>query len=187
MLKEARRYLETILNRFAPEIDAGRLFVFLEPSCASVFRDELLNFFPEDARAQALAAQTSLFADALRELAPAWKPGRIKNQAVLHGHCHHRALGDLSAELDYLQQACGEVHAPDSGCCGMAGPWGLEREHYAWSQALGERVLFPAVRRAPADSLVVSGGFSCREQIRQGTGRPALHLAEVLARGIPAS
>ncbi len=187
MLDQARAYLRTILNRFAPAIDAGRLFVFLEPSCASVFRDELLNFFPEDARARALAAQTRLFADALRELAPAWQPGRVAETAVLHGHCHHRALGNLSAELTYLEQACGEVRAPDSGCCGMAGPWGLEQEHYAWSQALGERVLFPAVRRAPAEALVVSGGFSCREQIRQGTGRPALHLAEVFARGLAAS
>ncbi len=184
MLDEAKRYLRRILARFGAEIDAGRLFVFLEPSCASVFRDELVNLFPNDARAQKLAAQTRLFADALRERAPAWRPRRVAAEALLHGHCHHRALGTLSAELAYLEQACETVHAPDAGCCGMAGPWGLERAHYGWSQALGERVLLPAVRRAPPAALVVSGGFSCREQIAQGTGRAALHLAEVLAMGL---
>ena len=185
MLREARGYLEAILQRFAPEIDAGATFVFLEPSCASVFTDELLNFFPHDARARRLAAHTRLFADALRELAPGYVPPVITDAgALLHGHCHHKALGKLDAERGYLQQACGSVTAPDTGCCGMAGPFGFEREKYAVSQLLGERVLLPAVRAAGANALIVSGGFSCREQIAQGTGRQALHLAEVLAMGI---
>ncbi len=185
MLEEARAYLQAILKRFAAEIDAGSFFVFLEPSCASVFTDELLNFFPEDTRAHKLAAQTRLFADALHELAPGYRPAQVTTGgALLHGHCHHKALGKLTRERVYLEQACGTVAVPDTGCCGMAGPFGFEREKYAVSQQLGERVLLPAVRAASAEALIVSGGFSCREQIAQGTGRQALHLAEVLARGI---
>ena len=185
MLKEARGYLRGILDRFAQQIDAGLPFVFLEPSCASVFRDELVNFFPEDARARKLAAQTRLFADALKELAPGYRPARVTAAgAFLHGHCHHKAMGKLDAERELLEEACGTVTVPDTGCCGMAGPFGFEREKYAVSQALGERVLLPTVRAASAETLVVSGGFSCREQIAQGTGRKALHVAEVLAMGL---
>ncbi len=182
MLKQARGYLANILDRFATEIDSGTPFIFLEPSCASVFRDELLNFFPDDARAQKLAAQTLLFADALQTLAPQYRPKRVSGQgALLHGHCHHKALGKLDAERTLLEQACGTVTVPDTGCCGMAGPFGFERDKYAVSQALGERVLLPAVRAASSEIPIVTGGFSCREQIRQGTGRHAMHLAEVLA------
>ncbi len=185
MLREARGYLQAILERFAPEIDGGLPFVFLEPSCASVFTDELLNLFPGDKRAQRLAAQTRLFADALREWAPGYRAPRVTGAgALLHGHCHHKALGKLDAERGFLEQACGRVSVPDTGCCGMAGPFGFEREKYAVSQRLGERVLLPAVRAAGSDTLVVTGGFSCREQIRQGTGRDARHLAEVLASGL---
>jgi FAD/FMN-containing dehydrogenase/Fe-S oxidoreductase len=185
MLSEARGYLRAILDRFAPQIDAGLPFVFLEPSCASVFQDELLNFFPEDPRARKLAAQTRLFADALKEFAPGFRPGPVTEAgALLHGHCHHKALGTLQAERELLEQACGTVVVPDTGCCGMAGPFGFEREKYAVSQVLGERVLLPAVRATAEESFVVSGGFSCREQIVQGTGRKAMHVAEVLALGI---
>jgi Fe-S oxidoreductase len=188
MLSEARGYLRAILDRFAPQIDAGLPFVFLEPSCASVFQDELLNFFPEDPRARKLAAQTRLFADALKEFAPGFRPGPVTEAgALLHGHCHHKALGTLQAERELLEQACGTVVVPDTGCCGMAGPFGFEREKYAVSQVLGERVLLPAVRATAEESFVVSGGFSCREQIVQGTGRKAMHVAEVLALGIDSS
>ena len=182
MLGEARSYLEKILLRFASEIHAGVPFIFLEPSCASVFTDELLNFFPQVERAQRLAAQTILFADALKTFAPDYTPRRVSDAGVLlHGHCHHKALGKLDAERAYLEQACGSVVVPDTGCCGMAGPFGFEREKYEVSQKLGERVLLPAVRAVGEETLVVSGGFSCREQIAQGTGRRALHIAEVLA------
>ena len=185
MLREARSYLRGILERFASQIDAGTPFVFLEPSCASVFQGELLQFFPRSERAQKLAAQTRLFADALREFAPDYKPEKVTDAgALLHGHCHHKALGKLDAERALLEQACGTVTVPDTGCCGMAGPFGFEREKYAVSQTLGERVLLPAVRET--NGFVVTGGFSCREQIAQGTGRRALHVAEVLAMGIGA-
>lgn len=185
MLTEARAYLVEILDRFGPQIDAGLPFIVLEPSCASVFQDELLNFFPHDPRARRLAAQTQLFGEALVELRPQYTPARVEAEgALLHGHCHHKALGKLNAERALLEAACGTVTMPDTGCCGMAGPFGLEKDKYAVSQALGERVLLPAVRGMNAGSLIVTSGFSCREQIVQGTGRHAIHVAEVLARGL---
>jgi FAD/FMN-containing dehydrogenase/Fe-S oxidoreductase len=182
MLTEARAYLRNILNRFAKQIDAGLPFILLEPSCASVFQQELLNFFPRDPRAQKLAAQTHLFADALAKFTPTYVPTKVTEAgALLHGHCHHKALGKLDAERTLLEHACGTVTVPDTGCCGMAGPFGFEQDKYAVSQAIGERRLLPAVRAKSPQSLVVTAGFSCREQIRQGTSRAPMHLAEVLA------
>jgi FAD/FMN-containing dehydrogenase/Fe-S oxidoreductase len=186
MLLEARAYLREILERFAAEIDAGLPFLFLEPSCASVFRDELLNFFPEDPRAQRLAAETWLFADALVKYAPGWRaaPSPQAPDVLVHGHCHHKALGKMDAELALLRATGAKVTLLDSGCCGMAGPFGFEQEKYQVSQQLGERVLLPAVRSAHKDTVIVTDGFSCREQIAQGSTRRAVHAVEVLAAGL---
>ncbi len=100
---------------------------------------------------------------------------------MLHGHCHHKALVGMQDELSLLQATSAQVNMLDSGCCGMAGPFGFEKDKYEVSQALGERVLLPAVRSAAQETILVTDGFSCREQIRQNTPRHAVHLAEVLA------
>jgi Fe-S oxidoreductase len=100
---------------------------------------------------------------------------------VLHGHCHHKAIFNMKAEHTLLQQTGAQVNMLDSGCCGMAGPFGFERDKYEVSQTLGERVLLPAVRSADANAVVVTDGFSCREQIAQNTSRRAVHVAQVLA------
>ena len=86
----------------------------------------------------------------------------------------------LSDEESLLRKMGADLQSIDSGCCGMAGPFGFDRDKFAVSQAVGERVLLPAVRNAPADALIVSDGFSCREQIFQATGRRAIHLAEAI-------
>jgi hypothetical protein len=99
---------------------------------------------------------------------------------VVHGHCHHRALVHMDADRQVLARLGVKYELLDSGCCGMAGAFGFERDHYPVSMAAGERVLLPAVRRASRDTLIVADGFSCREQIAQATDRRALHLAEVL-------
>ena len=100
---------------------------------------------------------------------------------VLHAHCHQKALVGAAPTVRALELAPGTtVQTLDSGCCGMAGLFGYEREHYDVSMRMGERVLFPAVRAAEGD--VVAPGTSCREQIRDGTGREALHPAQWLAR-----
>jgi Fe-S oxidoreductase len=181
-LDQARSYLKNIMERLGPQIDAGMPFVVLEPSCASVFRDELLNFFPTDERARRLAKQTFLLSEFLAHQAPGYTPPQLSGrQMVVHGHCHHKALMGMQDEISLLRATSADVSVLDSGCCGMAGPFGFEKDKFAVSQALGERVLLPAVRGASAETILVSDGFSCREQIRQNSPRHALHLAEVLA------
>jgi Fe-S oxidoreductase len=86
----------------------------------------------------------------------------------------------MTDEEALLRKMGAEVYAPDSGCCGMAGAFGFERDKFEISQAIGERMLLPAIRREPSETLIVADGFSCREQIRQATGREAMHLSEVL-------
>ena len=180
MLDRAKEYLQRILNVLGPAIDAGAPVVVLEPSCASVFRDELGGLFPRDERASRLRDQTFLLAEFLEQKAPGYEPPRLPRQVLLHGHCHQKALMRMSPTESLLSKMGADLQSLDSGCCGMAGAFGFEKDKYAVSQAIGERVLLPAVRRATSDTLIVSDGFSCREQILQATGRRALHLAEVL-------
>jgi len=156
----------------------------LEPSCASVFRDELRNLFPKDAQADRLRRQTFLLSEFLERHVPGYEVPRIAAPVLLHGHCHHKALMKTTDEESVLRRAGAQLTVPDAGCCGMAGPFGFEAEKYDVSQAIGERVLLPAVRSASRETLIVSDGFSCRERIEQGTGRHALHLADILARAI---
>jgi FAD/FMN-containing dehydrogenase/Fe-S oxidoreductase len=183
-LDEAKAYLATVMQRLAPAIDAGIPVIVLEPSCASVFRDELRNLYPGDERADRLRRQTMLLSEFLERQAPGYQPPAIDAPVLLHGHCHHKALMTMTDEASLLRRAGARVTMPDAGCCGMAGPFGFGADTYDVSQAIGERVLLPAVRAATADAIVVSDGFSCREQIAQATGRPALHVADVLARAL---
>ena len=179
MLDRAKRYLQRILQILGPQIDAGLPLVVLEPSCASVFRDELADLFPEDERANRLKRQTHLLSEFLAKI-PGYEPPRFSRRVLLHGHCHHKSVMRMNDEEALLRKMGVDLKTPDSGCCGMAGPFGFERSKYAISQAIAERVLLPAVRQAGSDTLIVTDGFSCREQIRQGTGNQAIHFAELL-------
>jgi FAD/FMN-containing dehydrogenase/Fe-S oxidoreductase len=178
MLDLGKRLLRQILDALEDEILAGTPFVVLEPSCATVFRDELLGLFPRDERARCLAKQTFLLGEFLLDFAP----GRLTGKALVHGHCHQKALMSMRPDQSLLARAGVQAKLLDSGCCGMAGAFGFEADHYAVSIACGERVLLPAVRAASSDTLIVADGFSCREQIIQATGRQPLHLAQVLSR-----
>jgi FAD/FMN-containing dehydrogenase/Fe-S oxidoreductase len=180
MLDKAKQYLERILEIFAQPIDAGTPIVVLEPSCASVFRDELQNLFPDHPPATRLRSLTFLLSEFLERHADGYEPPRLPRRVLLHGHCHQKALLKMTHAESLLRKMGAELQSVDSGCCGMAGPFGFEREKYSVAQAAGERVLLPAVRHASADTLIISDGFSCREQILQSTGRRALHLAEAI-------
>ena len=179
LLKEAKEYLENVMSVLTKQIVAGIPIVVLEPSCASVFRDELRNLFPHDERAIKLRSQTFLLSEFLERYAPEFAP-QLSSKVLLHGHCHHKSIMGIGAEESVLKKTGADLQSIDSGCCGMAGPFGFEKEKYEVSQAVGERVLLPAVRSTPENALIVSDGFSCREQIHQATGRRVLHLAEVL-------
>jgi FAD/FMN-containing dehydrogenase/Fe-S oxidoreductase len=184
MLDRAQALLLQILDELSPEIAAGIPIVGLEPSCVTVFRDELINLFPHDERAQALSRQTFLLSEFLETRAKNFPLPQLNRKALLHGHCHHKSLAKMTAEEAVLRRIGVDFSSPAPGCCGMAGAFGFEREKYDLSIAIGELELLPAVRQAPPDWLIIADGFSCREQIAQGSPRHALHLAEVLQMAI---
>jgi FAD/FMN-containing dehydrogenase/Fe-S oxidoreductase len=181
MLERAKRLLLKTLDALALEIEAEIPIVVLEPSCAAVFRDELINLFPDDERAHKLSRQTLLFSEFLEKKADHFQLPKLSAKALIHGHCHHKALMKMTDEEAVLTKMGVDWNAPAPGCCGMAGSFGFDEDRYDVSMAIGELELLPAVRQAPAESFIVADGFSCREQIAQGTDRQALHLAEVIA------
>ena len=181
LLDSARRYLLRVLEALGPDIDAGRAVIMLEPSCASVFRDELRNLLPKHPRGERLRRQTFVLSEFLQTQAAGYEPGRLPGRrAVLHGHCHHRAVLKFAHEEALLRRMGLAVQSLDGGCCGMAGPFGFEKKNFEISQALGERILLPAARAAAEDTFLIVDGFSCREQVTQNTRRQPLHIAEVL-------
>ena len=183
-LREARQYLQEVLEALEEPIEQGWPVVVLEPSCASVFRDELRGLFPKDARAERLRNQTFLLSEFLQRRVPNYEPPRVTAPVLLHGHCHHKSIMKMTDEEQLLRKTGAALTSLDTGCCGMAGPFGFDAGKYDVSMAIGERVLLPAVRHASPDTVVVSDGFSCREQIAHATGRRAVHLADVLASAI---
>ena len=179
-LEMARAHLEEIMRSVADEIDHGMPIVVLEPSCAAVFHDELLNLFPGDERARRLSEQVVSLGTFLQGIPERLPPMKLHRKALVHGHCHQKALRKLEPETLLLDRLALDCEVLDSGCCGMAGSFGFDKAHFEVSRRIGERVLLPAVRKAPRDTLIVADGFSCREQIAQLTDRRALHLADVL-------
>jgi Fe-S oxidoreductase len=172
-----------VLSAVAPQIEAGLPFIFLEPSCASIFKDEALELFPNDVRAQKLSKQVWLLADWLAAKAPDWVDGRLAGaQVLLHGHCHHKAVfGGPKNEIALLRKAGAEVSMIDTTCCGMAGPFGFEADKIEVSKAIANLGLLPAVNAAGPMTIIVADGFSCREQISQLSTRQGMHVAEILA------
>jgi hypothetical protein len=162
-----------------PEIRAGTPIVVLEPSCAATFRDELPNLFPHDEDATRLAEQTLLLTELLERRG--LEVPKLRRKALVHDHCHHKSVLGVEAEHALFGRMELDCDVLDSGCCGMAGSFGFEEgDRYQVSVACGERVLLPAVREAAREALIVTDGFSCREQIAQLTDRRALHTSQVL-------
>jgi FAD/FMN-containing dehydrogenase/Fe-S oxidoreductase len=179
MLEQAKVYLERILISLRPHLAAGTPIVVLEPSCCSVFRDEMPALMPDRAEATKLKEQTLLLSELLAKY-PTLALPKLARRAVVQGHCHHKAIMRFDAEKSVLSAMQLELQLLDSGCCGLAGSFGFESDKYEISQACGERALLPKLREQRQDTLILADGFSCRTQIEQGTGRRALHLAEAL-------
>jgi Fe-S oxidoreductase len=187
LVDEARAEMERTVAALAPYVQGGTPIVGLEPSCLLTLRDEFPAVLP-GADTKALAAHAQLFEEFVAaeraagrfELALKPMPGRT---ALLHGHCHQKAFATVNAAAEALRLIPDlAVETFESTCCGMAGAFGYEAEHYEMSMKIGELAVLPAVRGATADTLIVAGGTSCRHQIADGTGRPAQHLARVLDR-----
>ncbi|HEU5012028.1 MAG TPA: FAD-linked oxidase C-terminal domain-containing protein [Roseiflexaceae bacterium] len=211
LLREAKALAQQQMEWLAPYAEAGMPIVGLEPSCILTFRDEYPDLL-DDPRAAVLARQSFLIdeflAGEVREgratlpfelnhedtkarrnnsnnFVSSCLGGEKKKQFLLHGHCHQKALVGSGAALELLRMIPGaDVREVDSGCCGMAGSFGYEAEHYEISQKIGERALLPAVRALPPEAQVVAMGTSCRQQIADFSGRRAKHLVEVLAEAL---
>jgi FAD/FMN-containing dehydrogenase/Fe-S oxidoreductase len=182
---EARRMIETL----KPYVERGVPVVGLEPSCVLGLRDEFLSMHPAGEAAE-VALHSYLFEEFL---ACELDAGRLKldfkplpqKKALLHGHCHQKAFAVMRDVERVLKLIPGlAVETIESSCCGMAGAFGYEAAHYDVSMKMAELSLLPRVRAAGGDELIVADGTSCRHQIHDGTGRPALHVARVLERAL---
>lgn len=159
-----------------------------EPSCASSLTDDLPDLIDDEALGARVSAQVKMIDVFLEEALAVglcqlpWRDESTKPMQILvHGHCHQKALYGTSATLGLLGRIPGaQVELIDAGCCGMAGSFGYEKEHYELSMKIGEDRLFPALRRAPAQARIVASGFSCRHQIYDGVGRKSYHVIELV-------
>ena len=178
-LAQALKQLTLILDGFHSKLPSECSVIVLEPSCLSVFKDELLSAFPDDTRALDLSERaktlTQFLSDASITLA------KQLNSGILHLHCHDKSVNISSHERDWMLRCFKDLQEPESGCCGMAGTYGLKKQTRAIGQRLFERRLKPAIDNAANDSVVVANGFSCYEQMMDGqSDRLVLHPVEII-------
>jgi Fe-S oxidoreductase len=184
MLDRAKRLLHHDLNVVADELERGTEIVGLEPSCVSVFRDELPNLMPKDPLADMMRKQTKMFSEFLDEHQNEFDWPRMNRTAVVHGHCHQKATMKMETEETLLKKMGMTYEMPDNGCCGLAGSFGFEEDKYDISIKIADKELTPHLDRAKESTFVIANGFSCREQIEHVSGRRGLHIAEVMQMAI---
>ncbi|MSR98565.1 FAD-binding oxidoreductase [Arthrobacter sp. BL-252-APC-1A] len=176
-LTAAKAKLSRTLDLLYPHVQAGRVIVGLEPSCTAVLRSDILELLPQDPRAQAVSRATKTVAELLDSIG--WTPPQVGEALLVQPHCHHHAVMGYSADLALLEKAGCDVEV-SSGCCGLAGNFGMERGHYEISAKIaGDGILSRAA--ADPDRAVLADGFSCRTQVADLAGLPARHLVQVLA------
>ncbi len=175
----AERYLRRSLDQLREWYRADVPIVGMEPSCVATFKDELTKLLPHDDDAKRLQRNVHHFSELFGRYE--LEPPRLDGRALLWGHCHHKATGGMRPELELLKQMGVEAELVTGGCCGLAGSWGFEAGHHDISMQVGEQALLPRVREADPATVIVANGFSCKTQIEQGgTGRRALHMAQVM-------
>ena len=192
LLDQAKGMAEAMASRLAPHAERGLPIVGCEPSCLLTLREEHLALLPGDPRAEVVAAQAKLVEELLVE---AIDDGSLEldprspvsgKRIVFHGHCHQKALVGTAATVALLERIPGaEVVELDAGCCGMAGSFGFEAEHYQLSMKIGGLRLFPALAEEGAETLVAATGVSCRQQIGHGARREAQHPVELVRAALP--
>ena len=182
MLDVAKERLREAMRVLGPYVERGVAIVGLEPGCILTFRDELPRLFPNDPVAQALARTTFMLDEFLATKAPNFSPPARTGHALLHGHCHQKVISGIKHEAALLGRVGGlKLEVLDAGCCGMAGAFGYEADHYEISKTLAERVLVPAIQRSEPGTIVISDGFSCRSQVRHFCPQArVMHLAQAL-------
>ncbi|CAE6772719.1 hypothetical protein R69746_03921 [Paraburkholderia aspalathi] len=182
LLDEARALLRSAVDELAEDIQSGVPVIGLEPGCLSVFKDELLKQLPDDTMARRLSEQTFLFSDFVARADYDW--AELDADVVVHGHCHQKSIFGMKGETALLDKLHVRWTLLDTGCCGMAGSFGFNADHYDLSMKIAEDKLLPLVRSAPATAIVVTNGFSCREQIEQGAGRQSIHIAQLALKAL---
>jgi Fe-S oxidoreductase len=186
-----RMFAQHNIRVLAPYARQGLPILGIEPSCILTLQEDYLDLVPEEDAA--LVAQQAMTIDEF--LYQLHQKGELaleftnaSRQVLFHGHCHQKALVGTAPTLAMLRLPSGyQVQEIASGCCGMAGAFGYEREHYEVSMQIGSQRLFPAVQAAAAAVTIVANGISCRQQIQHGTGRQVRHLVEVLWEAVQAS
>lgn len=191
LVKQARKAARATVDRLYPFAEQGLPIVGLEPSCLLSMRDEYHFLLPGDPKVQVVADHCYTFEEFISKLAAEDQlqlPFTCKQRhLLLHGHCQQKALvGTMSTKQALTLPESYKVNEIDSSCCGMAGSFGYEAEHFDISMKMGERRLFPEVRDADDETIIVAAGTSCRHQIEDGTGKKALHPAQVLHQAIEA-
>lgn len=185
LLDGVRRKAGRLVEALHPKVRDGFRIVGLEPSCILTIKDEYTSVLRDSRVAEVAAACITideLLAEAIEDGSLPLKMRDDAETVLLHGHCHQKAVVGTQPTLDVLQAVPGfDASLINSGCCGMAGSFGYEREHYDFSMKVGETRLFPALRESTKETVIVADGVSCRAQIEQGTGRTARHLVEVIA------
>ena len=179
-LDMAKEYLENVMRILVPYIQSGASVIVLEPSCWSVLRDEIHGMFPDRPETKMIMENTFLLSEFLVQRTD-YQPPILHLGGVMHAHCHHKAIikgGEHEQKL--LEKMELGVRTLSDGCCGMAGSFGYEENHYDISTKIGEHALVPAVSRSGLAEIIIADGFSCREQIAEMTDRKALHIAEVI-------
>ncbi|MDP0499914.1 MAG: FAD-linked oxidase C-terminal domain-containing protein [Verrucomicrobiota bacterium JB022] len=184
LLDRAKKLLFQTMEVLRPQLEDDSVIVGIEPSCLTVFRDELQNLFPHHEDARRLGKRVFTLAEFLQKMVPDAALPQIRRKALVHRHCHHQSILKFHHDQKLLERLGLDFEVLDSGCCGMAGSFGFEADNYAVSVAAGERVLLPRVRAAKPDTLIIADGFSCREQILQLTDREPKHVAEVIAEAL---
>lgn len=177
-LSTARHVLLRTLRLLRPWLEAGSPIVGMEPSCAAVFRSDTRELLPQDEDAARLRSQLRTLAEILNEN-HSWTPPNLGRKALVQTHCHQHATLGFTADRSVMEAADVDAEVL-SGCCGLAGDFGFVRGHYDVSIACAEHALYPALRRADEDTVVVADGFSCRTQVAHGSRTRAVHLAELL-------
>ena len=182
MLDEAKQQLAEVMRVLAPHIERGTPIIGLEPGCILTFRDELLRLYPNDPAALALSRQSFMFEEFISRQLPSFIPPQRNATALLQGHCHHRAIVGMETEINLLRRMEGlKLEVLEANCCGLAGAFGYDKQHYDTSRALAERVLLPAIRNSGPEAIVIADGYSCRSQIRHFCpGTRVRHLAQML-------
>jgi FAD/FMN-containing dehydrogenase/Fe-S oxidoreductase len=178
-INQAKALWRQTLDTLADDIATGTPIIGLEPACVSAFRDELVDLFPDNEQAKRLSEQT-LFLTEFLDRENCELP-HVSGKALVQLHCHHHAVIKATSEHAIMKKLGLDFEVMSSGCCGMAGSLGFEKEKYEVSTAAGERVLLPKVRESRKETVILANGFSCREQIEQGSDRIAKHIAELIA------